>query len=190
MTEFDLQPSVGYRLNPRKLKTAPQGILPFVVGAFYYTEDYEYFDIIKPYLDIPEPRKSLEEIQQELDERFERLVLRTKEKFNNSYDWGCKLKKYEEFCKRQDAYFEYARENERFPLKLSATGVTSGSYLISGSCGADWANGFVIKQGTKHEGYYTFGNRRYFKYYMPDKPSVVVRFFMKNCLGLFWVDEK
>jgi hypothetical protein len=188
VTEFDLQPTVGYRLNPRKLKTAPQGILPFVVGAFYYTEDYEYFDIIKPYLDIPEPRKSLEEIQQELDDKFEELWVKTKRKFFVSKESADH--KFKQFCDKQDAYFEYARENERFPLKLSATGVTSGSYLISESCGADWANGFVIEQGTKHEGYYTFGNRRCFKYYMPDKPSVVVRFFMKNCLGLFWVDEK
>ena len=34
----------GYKLNPNKLKGAPQGILPYVVGAFYYTEDFEYFD--------------------------------------------------------------------------------------------------------------------------------------------------
>jgi hypothetical protein len=183
VTEFDLQPTVGYRLNPRKLKTAPQGILPFVVGAFYYTEDYEYFDIIKPYLDIPEPRKSLEEIQQELDERFERLVLRTKEKFNNSYDWGCKLERYEKSRKRQDADFEYAKERGQFPPKLTIS-------LGGGVPCASYEQSFVVKQGTEHEGYYTFGNRRYFKYYMPDKPSVVVRFFMKNCLGLSWVDEK
>jgi len=35
---------IGYKLNPNKLKGAPQSILPFVCGAFYYTEDYEYFD--------------------------------------------------------------------------------------------------------------------------------------------------
>ena len=47
----------------------------------------------------------------------------------------------------------------------------------------------VIKQGKKHEGYYTNGNRRYLKYYMPDKPNRLVRFFMKTCLGFVWIDE-
>ena len=37
---------IGYKLNPNKLKGAPQSILPYVCGAFYYTEDYEYFDKI------------------------------------------------------------------------------------------------------------------------------------------------
>ena len=68
---------IGYKFNPHKLKGASQSILPYVCGAFYYTEDYEYFDIIKPYLDIPEPRKSLEEIQQELDEKFDKLIEKT-----------------------------------------------------------------------------------------------------------------
>jgi len=181
VTEFDLQPTVGYRLNPRKLKTAPQGILPFVVGAFYYTKDYEYFDIIKPYLDIPEPRKSLEEIQQELDDKFEELRVKTKRKFFVSKESADH--KFKQFCKKQDAYFEYAKERGQFPPKLTVL-------LGDGISCASYEQSFVVKQGTKHEGYYTFGNRRYFKYYMPDKPSVVVRFFMKNCLGLFWVDEK
>jgi len=82
MTEPTLKigPS-GYKLNPEKLKRAPQSVLPYILGCFYFTEDYEYFDVIKPYLDIPEPRKSLEEIKQELDEKFEKLIERTKRNF-------------------------------------------------------------------------------------------------------------
>jgi len=57
----------GYKLNPEKLKRASQSILPFVCGAFYYTENYEYFDVIKPYLDIPEEPKGIEYYQKELD---------------------------------------------------------------------------------------------------------------------------
>jgi hypothetical protein len=51
MTEPTLKigPS-GYKLNPVKLAGASQSILPYVCGAFYYTEDYEYFDVIKDYL--------------------------------------------------------------------------------------------------------------------------------------------
>ena len=40
------------------------------------------------------------------------------------------------------------------------------------------------------KGYYTFGDKQTFKYYTPDKPNRLVKFFMKTCLGFFWVDEK
>ena len=79
--------------------------------------------------------------------------------------------------------FEYAKENGNFPLKLNLAYTTTG--LSAGSC----ETSFVIKQGNKHEGYYTIGNQRYFRYYMPDKPNRLVRFFMRTCLGFVWVDE-
>ena len=110
--------SRGYKLNPEKLVGAPQSILPFLIGAFYYTEDYEYFDLVKPYLDIPEPRKSLEEIKQELDEKFEKLIERTHLQYRIGHDWTYTLRKYNQFGKDQDADFEYARENGYFPVKL------------------------------------------------------------------------
>ena len=50
----------AYKVNPEKLKGAPQSVLPYLYGALwkdqiiYYGEDYEYFDAIRPYLDIPE----------------------------------------------------------------------------------------------------------------------------------------
>jgi hypothetical protein len=73
---------IGYKLNPVKLTGASQSILPFVCGAFYYTEDYEYFDVIKPYLDFPEESKTLEEISQELEEKIDKRIERVKEQFN------------------------------------------------------------------------------------------------------------
>jgi len=177
---------IGYKLNLNKLKGAPQSILPYFVGAFYYTEDFEYFDVIKPYLDIPEPRKSLEEIKQELDEKFEKLIEKTHLEYRIGHNWLYKKKRYEEFCEKQDADFEYARKNGFFPPKL--TGTLDYSNLIA--TGSNITSTFVIKQGNNHEGYYTFGNCRSFRYYMPTKPNFIVRFFMKNLLGFFWVNEK
>ncbi len=176
----------GYKLNPNKLKGAPQSILPYVVGAFYYTEDFEYFDVIKPYLDIPEPHKSLEQIQQELDEKFEKLIEKTHLEYRIGHKWLYKKKRYEEFCKKQDADFEYARENGFFPPKL--IGTLDYSNLIA--TGSNITSTFVIKQGNNHEGYYTFGNCRSFRYYMPTKPNAITRWFMKNCLSFIWVNEK
>jgi hypothetical protein len=173
---------IGYKLNPKKLKGASQSILPFVVGAFYYTEDFEYFDIIKPYLDIPEPRKTLEEIQQELEEKFDKLIEKTHLEYRIGHDWLYKKQRYDDFCKKQDEDFEYAKENGKFPEKHTLTycdnpGVNSFTYS------------FAIKQGNKHEGYYTFGGG-YYKFYMPYKPNMILRWFVNKCFSFRWVDEK
>ena len=171
---------IGYKLNLNKLKGAPQSILPYFVGAFYYTEDFEYFDVIKNYLDIPEPRKSLEEISQELDEKFEKLIEKTQYKF-------AQLKyhqehRYDQKFDRIIQNFEYAKEHGQFPQKSILTYSTPlGTNNIASS--------FIIKQGNKHEGYYTIGNG-YLRFYMPYKPNAITRWFMNKCLSIRWVDEK
>ncbi len=180
---------IGYKLNPKKLQKAPQGILPYVCGAFYYTEDYEYFYVIKPYLDIPEQPKTLDEIQQEFDEKIDKLIEQTKRNF-----YAYKLtaeRKYEDKFDRIFDNFEYAKEHGQFPLKYTI-GTLSGSYLVSsGSGDLNWtAPNFVVKQGSNHKGYYTIGNQRYFRYYMLNKPNFVSRFFMDKLLGFKWIDEK
>ena len=149
--------SRGYKLNPKKLVGAPPSVLPPLLGAFYYTEDYEYFDVIKPYLDIPEPRKSLEEIKQELDKKFEKLIERTHLQYRIGHDWTYTLRKYNQFGKDQDADFEYARENGYFPVKLkfvSDTGLSVNNATTS----------FEIRCGINNAGYYTIGagNVRYY----------------------------
>jgi alcohol dehydrogenase class IV len=174
---------IGYKLNPNKLKKAPQSILPYVFGAFYYTEDFEYFDVIKPYLDIPEPPKSLEEIQQELDEKFEKLIEKTHLEYRIGHTWLYKKKRYEEFCKKQDEDFEYAKEHGQFPLKPK---FTIGTTL---SANSNITSTFVIKQGKKHEGYYTIGNG-YLRFYMPYKPNAITLWFVDKLFSIRWVDEK
>jgi hypothetical protein len=173
---------IGYKLNPKKLKKAPQSILPYVVGAFYYTEDFEYFDVIKPYLDIPEPPKSLEEIQQELDEKIDKQIERVKEKFNQlgytqEYHYQVKFNRILE-------NFEYAREHGQFPFKFT---VASDYSKLTATGSSNITSSFVIKEGGKEVGYYTFGNG-YLKYCMNKKPTAISRWFMKNCLSFRWVD--
>ena len=170
-----------YPVSMKKLKQASMREAAYLIAPMNIGEDYEYFDKVKHLLDIPEPRKSLEEIKQEFDEKIDKLIETTKEKFEcSNYFAG---KRYNEKFDRIIENFEYAKEHGEFrpKLKLSytATGLSAGSYETS----------FVIKQGSNHKGYYTFGNRRYLKYYMPTKPNVIVRFFMKTCLGFYWVDE-
>ena len=174
--------TTGYKLNPEKLASARRELLPYLFSNFYYTEEFEYFDLVKPYLDIPEKPKTLDEITQEFDEKIDKLIETTKEKFECSKYFA--EKRYNTKFDRIIENFEYAKEHGEFrpKLKLSytATGLSAGSYETS----------FVIKQGSNHKGYYTMGNQRYFRYYMPDKPNRLVRFFMKTCLGFFWVDDE
>jgi len=176
-TKLHINPkySQGYKLNPNKLKEASQSILPFVCGAFYYTEDYEYFDVIKDYLDIPEKPKSLEEIKQELDEKFEKLIEKTHLQYRIGHNWLYKKKRYEEFCERQDADFEYAKEHGRF----KETYTLDYSNLIA--TGSNITSSFVIRCGTDNAGYYTIGAGNV-KYYMNKKPNWLVR----NCAKIFF----
>jgi len=171
----------AYKLDPEKLKGASQSILPYLFGSnLHYTEDYEYFDKIKPYLDIPEEPKSLEELSQELDEKIDILIAKTIAKFECSKETA--ERKYEDKFDRIFDNFEYVKKHGEFRPKLtlsSGIGVNIGSYVS-----------YVIKQGNNHKGYYTFGDKQTFKYYTPDKPNRLVKFFMKTCLSLVWVDEK
>jgi hypothetical protein len=163
---------IGYKLNPKKLKGAPQSILPYVVGAFYYTENFEYF------LDIPEKPKTLEEIQQECEEKFDKHIESIKDKF-------AELKCHQEYLYNQKfnriiENFEYARKNGKFPEKYILT--------YSDKLGVNnFTSSLVIKSGGKEVGFYTFGNG-YLKYFMDKKPTMIVRFFMNKLLGFRWVD--
>ena len=70
-----------YPVSMKKLEQASMREAAYLIAPMNIGEDYEYFDKVKHLLDIPEPRKSLEEIKQELDEKFEKLIVRTKRNF-------------------------------------------------------------------------------------------------------------
>ena len=151
----------------------------YEVAKKYFTIPY-----VAPELTFPAPRRSIEEIQQEFDEKIDALIKTTKEKFEcSNYFAG---KRYNEKFDRIIQDFEYAKEHGSFP-KIQTLTLDYSQFVATGS---SVESSFVIKQGKTHEGYYTNGNRRYLKYYMPDKPNMIVRFFMRTCLGFYWVDEK
>jgi hypothetical protein len=174
---------IGYKLNPKKLKKAPQYITPYLfLGAFYYTEDYEYFDVIKPYLDIPEKPKTLEEISQEFDEKIDKQIEDVEYKFEQ-------LKYYQEYqfskkITRIIEDIEHAKTYGSFPTRITIGNLDCSKLTATGS---NITSSFVIKEGGKEVGYYTFGSG-YFRYYKRDKPSAIVRFFMKTLLDFRWVD--
>jgi len=187
MTERTLKiGTTGYKLNPEKLKGASQSILPYVCGAFYYTEDYEYFDVIKDYLDIPEKPKTLEQIQQELDEKFEKLIEKTHLEYRIGHNWLYKLRRYEEFCKRQDSDFEHAKKYGSFPILLTV-GTLDGSYLVSNGSSVSWGTEFRICNNNKEVGWWEI--KPNIKIYLGKKPNPIVRYFTKLLLDFTWKNK-
>jgi len=172
---------IGYKLNPNKLKGAPQSILPYVVGAFYYTEDFEYFDVIKNYLDIPEPPKSLEEIQQECEEKFDDLIERTKNSFYKSKYIAETL--YETKFNRIIENFEYAKEHGQFPVRLTVGKLDCSTLGVSSA--VDWTTEFRI--GKDEVGYWDI--KPNIKVYLKKKPNRVVRYFTRMLLDFTWNDK-
>ena len=189
MTEPTLKiGTTGYKLNPEKLVGAPQSVLPYILGCFYFKEEYEYFDIVKPYLDIPEEPKSLDEISQELDEKFEKLIVGTKAKFECSGDFA--ERNYEWNFGRIIGNFEYARENGSFPKVTFISSGTLDYSKLSVNIGSNISSPcFMVKHGSSHQGYYTIGDDGYYKFYMEKKPNAFFRFFVYKLMGFRWVDE-
>ena len=163
-----------YPVSMKKLEQASMREAAYLIAPMNIGEDYEYFDKVNHLLDIPEPRKSLEEIKQELDEKFEKLIERTHLQYRIGHDWTYTLRKYNQFCKDQDADFEYAKKNGYFPVKLKFVSNTELSLNNT-------TTSFEIRCGTNNAGYYTIG-AGIVRYYMNEKPNWLVR----NCAKIFF----
>ena len=189
----------NYRLDVDKIKTLKdvKNVLDNLHFIGYYDADdpndenyylSEYFTIPQERqgLTFSTPRKSIEELSQELEEKIDILIAKTIAKFECSKETAEYY--YNERFDRIFSNFHYAKEHGHFPIvRIAKTGRIDYAKL---SVSGEYTPSFVVKQGKKHDGYYTNGNRRYFKYYMPNKPNMIVRFFMRTCLGFYWVDEK
>lgn len=177
-----------YKIDFEKIKGESTSVLPYLLGIMSFSEKYEYFDKIKHILDIPEPRKSLEELQKELDEKFDELIEKTHLEYRIGHDWLYKKRRYEDFCKRQDEDFAHARENLAFPQKLtlSKTGLDYSKLLVSG--GAHNAVTGTTSIGNGNAGYWSI--QPSFRVYLDKKPSAIVRYFTKKLLNFTWVDVK
>jgi hypothetical protein len=182
---------LNHKLDVSKIKTLTDVKNVFECMCLYSnaSEGYEKYELIKEYFTIPNepqeltgfklPRKSLEEISQEFDEKIDKQIEDVEYKF-------AQLKYYQEYqfskkITRIIEDIEYARENGRFPLKLTL------DYSKLTATGSNITSNFVIKEGGKEVGYYTFGSG-YFRYYMRKKPTAISRWFMNKLLGFRWVD--
>ena len=178
-----------YPVSVEKLQQASMREAAYLIAPVNIGEDYEYFDEVKHLLDIPEPSKSLEELKQELNEKFEELLVKTKRKFFVSqqtaeYHYN---KKFEKINKN----FEYMKQWGHLPLiTLIPDGqtFTNGSYLVStGNGNVSWGTEFNLNPSKNSVGYYYV--KPDVKFHMTKTPNIIVRFFMKNLLNFEWKDK-
>ena len=182
---------LNHKLDVDKIKTVEDVKNIFECMNLYASasEDTKDYELLKEYFTIPNPpqelkfelpRKSLEEIKQELDEKFEKLIERTHLQYRIGHDWTYTLRKYNQFCKDQDADFEYAKRNGYFPVKLkfvSDTGLSVNSAFTSN---------FVIKPNGNDVGYWEIQPN--IQVYRKTKPNRIVRYFSRLLLDFHWKD--
>jgi hypothetical protein len=180
---------LNHKLDVSKIKTLKdvKNVFECMSLITNASEEHEKYELLKEYFTIPNepqeltgfklPRKSLEEISQEFDEKIDKQIEDVEYKFaqlkyHQEYQFSKKITRIIEDI-------EYARKNGSFPAKLDYSKLTA--------TGGNITSNFVIKSGGKEVGYYTFGNG-YLKYCMNKKPTAISRWFMNKLLGFRWID--
>jgi hypothetical protein len=170
-----------YKLDVDKIKTIKdiKNVFELLNLGFYLPEDHKNYNLFKELTIQPEePRKSLEEIKQELDKKFEEIIEQYK---RNSY--ASKLtaeRKYEDKFDRISYNFQCAVNNGVFPRYFSLT--TSGNASIGNTI----THNFVIKSNDIGVGYWEIDPN--IKVYRKTKPNRIVRYFSRLLLDLHWND--
>ena len=173
-----------YQVDVEKLHHQRFEDVAYLFATMVVSKDYEYFDKVKKFLIIPEKPKTLEQIQQELDEKFEKLIEKTHLEYRIGHNWLYKLRKYEEFCKQQDEDFEYARKNGFFPLKYTLD-YSKLSVFGDGSNSVSFTTQY--RAGDGEVGYWSIQPN--IQVYLRKKPNPIVRFFTKLLLDFEWKDK-
>ncbi len=179
-----------YRLDVSKIKTLKDARNVFdlmnLVG-YYDPEDpedenyhlREYFTILQgpQGLTFSTPRRSIEELQQELDENIDKLIEQTKRNF-----YASKLTAERNYEYKFDGIidnFEHATKYGSFPQTIKLTDAwTRGDFITTNSS-------FVISN-SKKVGYYELVDG--VRMESAVKPNPVVRFMTKWLLGWKWKD--
>ena len=168
-----------YKVDVEKLHFQRMEDVAYLFATMMVAEDYEHFDKVKKFLIIPEPRKSIEELQQELEEKFDDLLVRTKRKFtvsqqNAEYHYNRKFNRIIE-------NFESAKKYGSFPVAFT---VGDCFNLVTNNT-LSW--GTELRIGKNEVGYWYIQPN--IKVYLEKKPNPIVIFFSKLLLNFEWKDK-
>jgi hypothetical protein len=183
---------LNHKLDVSKIKTLKDVKNVFECMNLYASaeEDNEQYELIKEYFTIPNepqeikfelPRKSLEEISQEFDEKIDDLLVKTQRKFAVSKETAEHF--YNHKFNRIIENFEYAKEHGQFPVKLTIGNLDCSTLGVSSA--VDWTTEFRI--GKDEVGYWDI--KPNIKVYLKKKPNRVVRYFTKLLLDFTWKDK-
>ena len=184
---------LNHKLDVSKIQTLEDVRNVFECMSLYSnaSEDNEQYELLKEYFTIPNepqeikfelPRKSLEEISQECEEKFDKHIESIKHKF-------AELKCHQEYLYNQKfnriiENFEYAKEHGQFPVRLTI-GNLDCSNLIANNNTVSWSTEFRI--GKTEVGYWSIQPN--IKVYLKKKPNRIVRYFTKLLLDFTWKDK-
>jgi len=175
-----------YVIDTSKIKTLKDvknifDCLGIICDMSILEENDPRYELAKEYFVIPyveEPRKSLEEIKQELDKKFEEIIEQYK---RNSYASRLTAeRKYENKFDKISYNFQCAVNNGVFPQYLSL--ITLGNASIGNTI----THNFVIKPDAIGVGYWEIDPN--FKVYRKTKPNRIVRYFSRLLLDFHWKD--
>ena len=175
-----------YKLCPKKLKKAPMGLLPYVLCSFglRFSEDYEYFHLIKPYLDIPEKPKTVDEILEGLDNKLDTIV--DSYRRTSKYRQEMAEKAYDETFRRIDSRFRYAKEHNEFAPQITLSYGNYGNLMTAGSNAVSWDNPFG--KDPSSAGHYQIASNLFLP--KAQKPSWLQRLAAQKLLGWQWADSE
>jgi hypothetical protein len=184
---------LNHKLDVSKIKTIKDIKNVFECMNLYASasEDSEQYELLKQYFTIPNepqefkfeyPRKSLEEIQQELDEKIDKLIEDTKTKFY-SYKTYAESRYERKFDKIFDD-FEHAKKYGSFPVTLTVGKLEYSDLGVSSTLSLNTE----FRISSKNEvGYWDI--KPNIKVYLEKKPNRVVRYFTKLLLDFTWKDK-
>jgi hypothetical protein len=171
-----------YKLDVDKIKTIKdiKNVFELLDLGFYLPEDHKDYNLFKELTIQPEePRKSLEEIKQELDKKFEEIIEQYK---RNSYAYKLTAeRKCEDKFDRISYNFQCAVNNGVFPQHLYLT------TLGNASIGNVITHKFVMKPDAIGVGYWEIDPQ--IQVYRKTKPNRIVRYFSRLLLDFHWKDR-
>ena len=173
-----------YKLNVDKIKTIEdvKNVFELLDLGFYFPEDhknYKFFLFKELTIQPEEPRKSLEEIKQELDEKFEELWVKIKRKSDVSKQIA--ERNYENKFDKIFDNFQFAVKNGHFPVQR-LFGIDYSNVSVNTAI----TSNFVIKPNAIGVGYWEIDPN--IQVYRKTKPNRIVRYFSRLLLDFHWKD--
>ena len=171
-----------YKLDVDKIKTIEdaKNVFELLDLRLYFPEDHKNYKLFKELTIQPEePRKSLEEIKQELDKEFEELWVKIKRKSDVSKQIA--ERNYENKFDKISYNFQCAVKNGHFPVQR-LFGIDYSNVGVNNAI----TSNFVIKPNSIGVGYWEIQPN--IQVHRKTKPNRIVRYFSRLLLDFHWKD--